>query len=41
MVTEDDLKTARQQTRHKDPRSTMRYDQAPTERQKGVLERLE
>ena len=41
MVTEGDLSTARQQARHKDPRSTMRYDQAPTERRKEVLERLE
>ena len=40
MVTEGDLSTARQQARHKDPRSTMRYDQAPTERRQEVLERI-
>jgi integrase len=40
MVTEGDLSTARQQARHKDPRSTMRYDQAPTERRQDVLERI-
>lgn len=40
MVDEGDLSSARQQARHKDPRSTMRYDQAPTDRRRDILERL-
>lgn len=35
-----DIAAAQQQARHKDPRSTMRYDQPSTERRRDVLENL-
>jgi site-specific recombinase XerD len=40
MIDVADLSTAQIQARHKDPRSTMRYDQAPPERRRDALEDL-
>jgi len=40
MIDEADLSTAQTQARHLDPRSTARYDQAPTERRRDTLEQL-
>lgn len=41
LIDAEDMSTAQTQLRHKDPRSTMRYDQAPPERRRNGLEKLE
>lgn len=40
MVTERDLKTAKDQLRHNSPYTTMKYDHAPTEEVRKALERM-
>ncbi|MFC4541466.1 tyrosine-type recombinase/integrase [Halosolutus amylolyticus] len=40
MVREEDLAAAQTQLRHRDPKSTMRYDQVPVEDRKDALERI-
>jgi len=41
MIEEGDLSAAQQQARHKDPRSTMRYNQPTADRRRNVLNKLE
>ncbi|WP_265112012.1 tyrosine-type recombinase/integrase [Halosolutus halophilus] len=40
MVREEDLAAAQTQLRHRDPKSTMKYDQVPVEARKDALERM-
>lgn len=40
MTREEDLSAAQSQLRHKSPRTTMKYDQAPPEDRQGALDRM-